>query len=188
LFRDRTLSFLSGAIKDNLNLKVVLFFPVLYLTFLFIFLANLVGMIPWSFTITSSAAVAFFFSITFFIGITLVGYARHADKLFQLLLPSGVPLAIAPFLILVEAASYIARVFSLAIRLFANMMSGHGLLKILGSFVCLIIQHNGILYPLLLPAALVLIVTVLELAVAFLQAYVFIVLVAVYLNDVYCIH
>jgi ATP synthase subunit 6 len=92
-------------------------------------------MIPYSFTITSSAAVTFFFSITFFIGITLVGDTTHKDTLFQILLPAGVPLIIAPFLIVVEAVSYFARVFSLAIRLFANMLSGHALLKILGSFV-----------------------------------------------------
>jgi ATP synthase subunit 6 len=134
LFREQTFSFISNLIKENLNVKVILFFPIIYLTFLFILFANLIGMIPYSFTITSSAAVTFFFSSTFFIGITLVGYRSHRDALFQILLPAGVPLVIAPFLILVEAISYIARVFSLAIRLFANMMSGHGLLKILGSF------------------------------------------------------
>lgn len=127
--------FIANLIKENLNVKVVVFFPVIYLTFLMILLANLIGMIPYSLTLTSSAAVTFFFSITFFIGITLVGYVAHKDALFQILLPAGVPLIIAPLLILVEATSYVARVFSLAIRLFANMMSGHGLLKILGSFV-----------------------------------------------------
>jgi ATP synthase subunit 6 len=135
LFRDKTFMFTSSLIKENLNLKTAVFFPIIYLTFLFLLLANLVGMVPYSFTITSSAAVAFFFSVTFFIGITVSGYATHSDRLFQILLPPGVPLVIAPFLILVEAISYFARVFSLAIRLFANMMSGHGLLKILGSFV-----------------------------------------------------
>jgi ATP synthase subunit 6 len=135
LLRDKTFSFIANLIKENLNVKVILFFPIIYLTFLFILLANLIGMIPYSFTITSSAGVTFFFSTTFFVGITIIGYATHKDTLFQLLLPAGVPLVIAPFLIVVEAISYFARVFSLAIRLFANMMSGHGLLKILGSFV-----------------------------------------------------
>jgi ATP synthase subunit 6 len=134
LFREQTFRFISNLIKENLNVKVILFFPIIYLTFLFILFANLIGMIPYSFTITSSAAVTFFFSSTFFIGITLVGYRSHRDALFQMMLPAGVPLVIAPFLIIVELISYIARVFSLAIRLFANMMSGHGLLKILGSF------------------------------------------------------
>ena len=188
LFRDKTVQVLYGTIKENLSIKVVLFFPILYLTFLFVLLANLVGMIPWSFTVTSSAAVTFFFSLTLFIGVTLVGYARHGDTLFQIFLPAGVPLAISPFLVAVEAASYVARAFSLGIRLFANMLSGHGLLKILGSFVLLITQHNGVLYPLFLPAALVFLVVLLELAVAFLQAYVLVVLISVYLSDIISIH
>jgi ATP synthase subunit 6 len=98
-----------------------------------------------------------------------------------------VPLVIAPLLILVEATSYIARVFSLAIRLFANMMSGHGLLKILGSFAWVLLSH-GPIYINCLPLVIVMVILCLELVIAFLQAYVFIVLVAVYLNDVVCIH
>jgi ATP synthase subunit 6 len=189
LFRDKTFSFISNLIKENLNSKAVAFFPIMYLTFLFILVANLVGMIPYSFTVTSSAAVSFFFSITFFVGVTLVGYTAHKDTLFQILLPAGVPLVIAPFLIVVEAVSYCAKVCSLGIRLFANLMSGHGLLKILGSFVWAMFLHS--FHPLMFyffPLAIVLLVTLLELAIAFLQAYVFIVLVTVYLNDVICIH
>jgi F-type H+-transporting ATPase subunit a len=91
-------------------------------------------MLPYSFTITSSAAVSFFAAGTFFIGVTSAGYKAHRDGLFQLLFPAGVPLYLFPFLMLIELVSYFARVFSLAIRLFANMMSGHGLLKILVSF------------------------------------------------------
>jgi len=102
-------------------IKQSFFFPIIYLTFSFILLANLIGMIPYSFTITSSAVVAFFFSTTLFVGATLIGYASHKDTLFQILLPAGVPLIIAPFLIVIELISYIARVFSLAIRLFSNM-------------------------------------------------------------------
>jgi len=170
-------------IKENLNIKIVLFFPIVYLTFLFILLASLIGMIPYAFTITSSAAV------TFFIGITIIGYVTHKDTLFQILLPAGVPLVIAPFLIVVELISYFARVFSLAIRLFSNMMSGHGLLKILGAFVWAIVVHAaGPIFIYFFPLAIVFIVTLLELVIAFLQAYVFIVLVSVYLNDVVCIH
>jgi F-type H+-transporting ATPase subunit a len=189
LFRDKTFSFLSGLIKENLNLKALAFFPILYLTFLFILVANLIGMIPYSYTVTSSAALSFFLSITFFIGVTGVGYGAHSDGLFQLLLPAGVPLVMAPFLILVEAVSYSARVFSLGIRLFANLLSGHGLLKILGSFVWALFLHS--FHPWWLyafPFAVVMVVTLLELVIAFLQAYVFIVLVTVYLNDVICLH
>jgi ATP synthase subunit 6 len=135
LFRDKTFNYIFSLLKENLNLKIVVFFPVIYLTFLCLLLANLIGMIPFSFTITSSAAMSFFLSATFFFGVTFVGYSIHSDRLFQVLLPPGVPLKMAPFLIIIELLSYLARLFSLAIRLFANMLSGHGLLKVLGSLV-----------------------------------------------------
>jgi ATP synthase subunit 6 len=191
LFRDKTFTFISYLIKENLNVKIILFFPVIYLTFLFVLGANLLGMVPYSFTITSSAAVAFFLSVTFFLGITATGYGMHADSFFQILLPAGVPLVIAPFLIIIEAVSYIARAFSLAVRLFANMLAGHGLLKILASFISALFLHvpYGVpLYAFFPTMTVVLLVTLLELVVAFLQAYVFIVLVLVYLNDAVCMH
>jgi ATP synthase subunit 6 len=188
LFREETFKLIVTIIQENLNSKLTFFFPIIYLSFLVLFLGNLIGMIPYSFTITSSAAFTFFFSVTFSVGIAVVGYGAHSDKLFQLLLPAGVPLFMAPFLILVETISYAARVFSLAIRLFANMLSGHGLLKILASFVWPIVSHSGV-YPLyIFPLAIVVVVTLLEIALAFLQAYVFIVLVCIYLNDVINIH
>jgi ATP synthase subunit 6 len=189
LFRDKTFEFIDRLLKENLNVRIVIFFPVVYLTFLFLVLGNLLGMLPYSLTATSSAAITFFFSITFFVGVTLVGYGAHGDGLFRILLPAGVPLALAPFLIIVEALSYIARVVSLAVRLFANMLSGHGLLKVLGSFVWVIILHaGGPVAFYVFPVAMVFAVAFLELAVAVLQAYVFIVLICVYLNDAIVLH
>lgn len=189
LFRDKTFTLVAGLIKENLNHSVVLFFPVIYLTFLFILFANVIGMLPYSYTVTSSAAATLFFSLTFFIGIALVGYSTHSDALFLLFLPPGVPLMMAPFLILVEATSYFTRVISLATRLFANIMSGHSLLKILGSFVWAILLHGaGPIFFYFFPLAAVFIVTLLEMFVAVLQAYIFVVLVSVYLNDVILIH
>jgi ATP synthase subunit 6 len=147
-------------------------------------------MIPYSFTITSSAAVTFFFAGTFFIGVTSAGYRAHKDVLFQLFLPPGVPKPLFPFLIVIEAMSYLARVFSLAIRLFANMMSGHGLLKILGSFAWASVAYGSFIpvYFQCVPMLVISLVILLELFIAFLQAYVFIMLVCIYLNDVICIH
>jgi ATP synthase subunit 6 len=189
LFRDKTFRFITYLIKENLNIKIVIFFPIIYLTFLFLLIANLVGMLPYSFTITSSAAVAFFFSIMFFVGITLIGYSTHKDAFFQILLPAGVPLVLAPFLVVLEAISYFVKVFSLAGRLFANMLAGHGLLKVLGSMGTAIFSHGAGPVPFYcFPLGLVLLVTFLEVAVAFLQAYVFIVLICVYLNDAISIH
>jgi ATP synthase subunit 6 len=189
LFRDRTFGFLLSILKENMNIKIVLFFPVIYLTFLFMLSANLLGLVPYSLTITSSAAVTFFFSITFFIGVSLVGYQTHKDTFFQILLPAGVPLIIAPFLIVVEMASYFVKVASLGGRIFANMLAGHSLLKVLCSMcTALVYGAHGSPFLLLFPFVVVLLVLLLEFAVAFLQAYVFIVLVCIYLNDAVCIH
>jgi ATP synthase subunit 6 len=190
LLRDKTFTFIADLIKENLNVKVILFFPVIYLTFLVIFFGNLIGMLPFSVTVTSSAVLTSFFSLTFFIAIFLVGYATHSDRFFQIFLPVGVPLSIAPFLILVEFSSYAARLVSIAVRLFANMLSGHGLLKILGSFiwVTICLQPAGPIFLYFFPLSIVFIIACLEFIIAFLQAYVFIVLACIYLNDSICIH
>jgi ATP synthase subunit 6 len=97
-------------------------------------MANMVGLIPYSFTATSSFVITFFLALSYFIGINIISVFKNKWTTPNLFLPSGVPLAIAPFLILIEMVSYFAKVFSLSIRLFANMMSGHALLKILIGF------------------------------------------------------
>ena len=112
------------------------------MVFLFIFLSNILGMIPYSMTITSHFILTLYFSLAFFIGNNLIGICYHKEKFFVLFLPEGVPVAIIPFLILIEYVSYISRIFSLAIRLFANMLSGHILLKILICFIWAIFVSN----------------------------------------------
>jgi len=121
-------------VKENLYIRKQQYFTVLFYLFFTLLLANLVGMIPFSFTITSSFVVTFFLAAAHFIGINHIAVVKHQWQTNDLFLPSGAPLLIAPFLIFIEAVSYIARVFSLSIRLFANMMSGHALLKILIGF------------------------------------------------------
>jgi F-type H+-transporting ATPase subunit a len=121
--------------KGSLDIKKHSFVVLLYLVFLFIFTSNILGLLPYSITVTSHLILTLFFSLAFFIGNNLIGLCYHKQKYFALFLPTGVPVLIIPFLILVEYVSYISRIFSLAIRLFANMMSGHILLKILISFV-----------------------------------------------------
>jgi F-type H+-transporting ATPase subunit a len=123
-----------GLVKENLYIRKHQYFTVLFYLFFTLLLANLVGMIPYSFTITSSFIVTFFLAATHFVAINHVAVVKHQWQTNDLFLPSGAPLLIAPFLIFIEAVSYIARVFSLSIRLFANMMSGHALLKILIGF------------------------------------------------------
>jgi len=127
--------FVLGILKDSLSIKKYSFILLFFSTFLFIFISNILGMIPYSMTITSHLILTLYFSLAFFIGNNIIGVCFHKEKYFVLFLPEGVPVPIIPGLILIEYVSYISRIFSLAIRLFANMMSGHILLKILISFI-----------------------------------------------------
>lgn len=136
--------FILSIVKDAINVKKHSFILMLYCIFLFIFISNIIGMIPYSITITSHLIIALFFSLAFFIGNNIVGFIYHQEKYYVLFLPEGVPVFIIPFLILIEYVSYLSRIFSLAIRLFANMMSGHILLKILISFIWTIVTVDVI--------------------------------------------
>jgi ATP synthase subunit 6 len=179
----------KSIIKSNTSLKRYQYFTILFFLFGFILLANLVGLFPYSFTITSSFVVTFFLALSHFIGINIIGIFKHKWKITNLFLPSGAPLAIAHILILIELVSYIARVFSLSIRLFANMMSGHALLKILIGFSWSLLTA-GSMYIIIaiFPWIIVTIIMFLEALIAFLQAYVFTILVTIYINDVLVEH
>ena len=185
---------LTVLVYRNVGLKVgQLYLPVLLTTFFMIAGLNLVGMVPFAFTVTSHIIVTFSFSFILFVGINIRAMVDKKLAFFSLFLPSGAPVVIAPFLILIEIISYIARVFSLAIRLFANMMAGHTLLKILIGFSYLIlIEGINTQWPLLLvgliPFFLVYIITFLEVAIALLQGYVFTVLLCLYIKDLYVAH
>lgn len=182
--------FVKSIIKENVTKTAQKHFPLIYYIFIFLVFCNLIGMIPYSFTITSSFTVTLFLSLGFFIGVNIIGFLIHGTDILNLFLPGGAPLPIVPFLIVIEMISYFARIFSLSIRLFANMMSGHTLLKILIGFSWNMFKTKcKLLVPLaLIPFFLVFIITGLELAIAFLQAYVFTVLICIYLNDVFAFH
>jgi ATP synthase subunit 6 len=120
--------------KENISIKRQQYTVTIFYLFLTIFAANLIGLVPYTFTPTSSFVVTFFLALSHFNGVNLIGVLEHIWRIFNLFLPSGVPVPGAPFLTLIEIISYLARVFSLSIRLFANMMSGHALLKILSGF------------------------------------------------------
>lgn len=124
-----------GLLKDSASIKKYSFVLLLYTTFLFIFISNILGMIPYSMTITSHFILTVFFSLAFFLGNNLIAFSFHKEKYFILFLPDGVPTPLIPLIIIIEYVSYFSKIFSLAIRLFANMMSGHILLKILIGFV-----------------------------------------------------
>lgn len=134
-FTRLTFLFILSILKDSLIIKKHSFILLFYTTFVFLFISNVVGMLPYSITVTSHLIVTLYFSLAFFIGNNIIGICYHREAFFVIFLPEGVPFPIIPFLILIEYVSYFSRVFSLAIRLFANMLSGHVLLKILISFV-----------------------------------------------------
>jgi ATP synthase subunit 6 len=125
------IDFVKTIAKENVQVKYFIFFPWFLILFLNILFCNLLGMVPYSFTVTSSIITTFYYSLSYFIALNVIGICLHYLQFLLLFLPPGTPAAIIPFLILLEILSYVARVFSLAIRLFANLMSGHTLLHIL---------------------------------------------------------
>lgn len=180
-------TFILTIIRENFVHKGFYFLPYIYLLISFLLLANLMGMVPYSFALTSHFAVTLFLSfLTFFSGV-LIGFQRHGAALFDLFLPNGAPFLLAPFLIIVETISYFARLFSLAIRLFANIMSGHTLLKILAGFGWILLIKLASLIG-FIPVIVVFVITGLEIVIAFLQAYVFTVLSSIYLNEALQLH
>ena len=124
----------SSIVKDNLGKKGEVYFPFIFSLHLILLLCNLFGMIPYSFTVTSHIAFTFGLALSIFIGINIIGVQTQGLNFFSLFLPKGVPLIIIPLLITIEFISYIIKVFTLSIRLFANMTSGHTLLKIIAGF------------------------------------------------------
>ena len=181
--------FIKNIVTENINIKYQVYFPYIFLYFLSILCYNLFGMIPYSFTVTSHLILTFYLALSAFIGINILAVKKNNIAIFNLFLPKGVPTVIMPFLVLIELVSYIARVFSLAIRLFANMMSGHTLLKILAGFSWTILSaSNFLLIFSIIPTIIILIVTFLEVAIACLQAYVFVILLCIYINDVLHLH
>ena len=178
---------INTMVRDQIGKEIYL--PFIYSLFFFILVANLVGNIPYSFTITTSVIVSIGLSFTILIGVTILGLSIHKIHFFSFFIPSGTPLALVPLLVLIELISYLARAFSLGIRLFANVVAGHTLLKILSTFLFKMFSGGLIIFILtLLPFALFLAITGLELAVSFIQAYVFVLLVCSYIKDAIELH
>jgi len=176
-------------VSENIKKGGNVFFPLLLSTFLFILSCNVLGLVPYGFTVTSHIAVTLGIALSFFIGINYIGIKTHGFHMLSLFLPSGAPLALAPFLVTVELVSYSFRVVSLSVRLFANMMSGHCLFKIIAGFAWTMLSSGGILSVLhIVPLIVIFAIFGLELVMGFLQAYVFTLLICVYLNDAISLH
>tara|TARA_B100001250_G_scaffold279855_1_gene242188 strand:+ start:1141 stop:1890 length:750 start_codon:yes stop_codon:yes gene_type:complete len=178
-----------NVLSENIKKGGSAYFPIILTIFIYILSCNLIGMIPYSFTVTSHIVITLGLAIVAFTGINIIGLSIHGFHFFSLFLPGGAPLALAPLLIPIELVSYSFRVVSLALRLFANMMSGHCLLKILAGFAWTMLSAGGILSVVhLLPLVVIFAIVGLELSIAFLQAYVFSVLLCIYLNDAISLH
>nr|UAT97985.1 ATP synthase F0 subunit 6 [Ahnfeltia plicata] len=178
-----------GMVQDNLGSKGESYFPFIFSLHLLLLFCNLIGMIPYSFTVTSHIIFTFGLALSIFIGINIIGIQTHGVKFFALFLPRGVPLIIVPLIVTIEFVSYTIRVFTLSIRLFANMTSGHTLLKIIAGFSWTMLSAGGLLAVFhLIPLGLLLALIGLELGIAGLQAYVFTLLTCIYLNDVLDMH
>ncbi len=175
--------FIAGMVRDNVGSEGRGYFPFVFTLFMFILFGNLIGLIPYSFTFTSHIIVTFAMAAFVFIGVTIIGIVRHGFHFFTFFMPKGVPMIMAPILIPIEVLSYLSRPVSLSIRLFANMMAGHTMMKVFAGFVIPLGIIGG-WAPLTVDVAL----SGFEFLVAFLQAYVFTILTCLYLNDAIHLH
>ncbi len=170
-------------VVDNMTHEVLhenarTYFPFVLTLFVFILFANVLGLIPYSFTVTSHIVITLALALVVFIGATIIGFIRNGFGYLKLFVPSGVPALLLPLVVLIEIVSYFIRPMSLSIRLFANMMAGHMMLKVMAGFVVMLGVTAG-----WLPLAAMVGLMGLELLVAALQAYVFALLTCMYLSD-----
>lgn len=180
---------LQSMVKDQIGSRYESYLPFVYGLFIFILVANVNGNIPYGFTITTSAIVSLGFSCMIFSSVTILGLFRHGIHFFSYFVPAGTPLALVPLLVLIELISYFARAVSLGVRLFANMVAGHILLKILASFLFGLFNSSLLVATLtLIPFALFVALIGLELAVSVIQAYVFTILTCSYIKDALDLH
>ena len=174
--------FVADMVETNAGHGSREFFPFVFTLFMFILFANFLGMIPYSYTVTSQIVVTFALAAVVFIGVTIVGIVRHGFRFLRLFVPQGVPAVLLLLLVPIELLSYFIRPFTLAIRLFANMLAGHTMLAIFAGFAASI----GLLG--ILPLGIDILLVALEVLVAALQAYVFAILTCLYLSDAIHLH
>ena len=170
--------FVANMVRENVGSEGKPYFPFVFSLFMFILFANLLGLIPFSFTVTSHIVVTFALAAVVFLGVTAIGFAKHGLGFLRLFVPSGVPIFLLPLIVMIELVSYLTRPVSLSVRLFANMMAGHTMLKVFAGFVIAL----GVLLG-WAPLAFIIALTALEFGIAILQAYVFAILSCIYLHD-----
>jgi ATP synthase subunit 6 len=176
--------FVLQLFKQQINNIVALrYFPLVLFVFSFILISNLIGLLPYGFTITGHIIFTFQIAFSLFFGITLVNIINNKLEFLNLFVPSGVPKPLIPFLVIIEIVSYLIRPFSLSVRLFANMLAGHTLLNILSAFIFNVFKKYALIS--FLPLLFIVFIIVLEFCIAIVQAYIFSILTCIYLNDIY---
>jgi F-type H+-transporting ATPase subunit a len=181
-----TYEFIAEMLGSTVGKEGRRYFPFVFTLFTFILVGNLLGMVPGSFTYTSHIIVTFSMAIFVVVAVTVIGLVRHGFHFFSFFAPSGCPIYVMPLLVPIEILSYLIRPISLSVRLFVNMMAGHIMLKTFAGFIVALGSYYVI--PGIAPLALTIALTGLELAIAFLQAYVFTVLTCIYLQDAIHLH
>jgi F-type H+-transporting ATPase subunit a len=175
--------FVGSMLRESTGQAGMKYFPLVFTLFMFIFVSNMLGMIPGFFTVTSHIVVTAALAALVFLTVLVVGFAKNGFRFLKLFVPSGVPILILPLVILIEIISFLSRPISHSVRLFANMLAGHITLKVFGGFVVMLLGAGTFAALSPLPLLMAVALTALEVLVAFLQAYVFTMLTCMYLND-----
>jgi F-type H+-transporting ATPase subunit a len=177
--------FVATTVRSTAGSEGMRFFPFVFTIFMFVLTLNFIGLIPYTFTVTSHIIVTAALAITVFLTVLGYGLYRHGLHFFNLFVPKGVPVYILPLIVFIEVLSFVSRPISHSVRLFANMLAGHITLKVFAGFIILMGSAMGALGWAggILPFGMIVILTALETLVAFLQAYVFAILTCIYLND-----
>ncbi len=179
-----TYEFVADMLRTSAGNEGMKFFPLVFSIFAFILFANMIGLIPGAFTVTSHIIVTVALALIVFLTVLIYGFYRNGAKFLKLFVPSGIPVYILPLIVLIEVMSFLSRPISHSVRLFANMLAGHITLKVFAGFIVMLGAFGvGGWIGAILPLALTVSLTALELLVAFLQAYVFAILTCIYLND-----
>ena len=176
--------FVAGMLRDAAGSEGMRFFPMVFSLFMFVLVANLFGMFPYFFTVTSHIIVTFALAMLVILTVVFYGFMRHGMGFLKLFVPDGVPAALIPLVTMIEVISFLSRPISLSVRLFANMLAGHITLKVFSGFIVSLSTLGAVgIFGAVLPLGMTVALTALEFLVAFLQAYVFTVLTCMYLND-----
>lgn len=189
LIKESLYDTVNKIVKDQIGIENQIYLPYLYSLFLLILTSNMIGLVPYNFTSTSHLVLTLSMSVSILIGVTIIGINQHKLGFFSILVPTGTPLGLVPLLVVIETISYVARAISLGVRLGANMIAGHVLLKILAGFIYKFIKTSWLTMIIgIIPMCIFTLLVGLELGISVLQAIVFVILTSSYIKDAIALH